>query len=53
VCRLYGLGPEACPADPCSEVLAPAGLRSAADGPIERLAPFQIAELTLRRTSRG
>ncbi|HYW25448.1 MAG TPA: hypothetical protein VE953_14860 [Terriglobales bacterium] len=51
VCRLYGLGPEPAPVDPRSRDLAEAGLRSVADGPVARVAPFQIAELTMRRVS--
>jgi alpha-mannosidase len=53
LCRLYGLGAEPATVRPRSSDLAPAGLRSLADGPVERVASFQIAELTLRRTSPG
>jgi alpha-mannosidase len=53
LCRLYALGAEPARVTPRSSDLAAAGLRSLADGPVERVAPFQIAELTLRRTSPG
>ena len=49
VCRLYGLGTESAAVTPRSQHLVPAGLRSLADGPVEQVAPFQVAELALGR----
>jgi alpha-mannosidase len=53
VCRLYGVGSGPAAVRPGSCALEPAGLRALADGPVDRVAPFQVAELALRRTRRG
>jgi hypothetical protein len=53
VCRLYGLGSGQAAWTPRSRHLETAGLRSLTDGPVDRVAQFQIAELSLRRRPQG